>query len=261
MINNPPTMNKPMIKAEGLHKRFGANEVLKGVSLEMGKGEVIAVIGPSGSGKSTFLRCLNHLESIDAGRIEIEGELLAGPDAAGHCHYAPDQDVRRICRKMGMVFQHFNLFPHMTVLQNIIEAPLTVKGMARDEIIPKAEALLAKVGLSAKRDNYPARLSGGQKQRVAIARALAMEPDIMLFDEPTSALDPELTGEVLRSMRQLADEHMTMLVVTHEMGFAREVAGRVIFMDHGEIVEARPAAEFFASPQHPRSRAFLDNML
>lgn len=249
-----------MIKAQGLHKRFGANEVLKGVSLEMKKGEVIAMIGPSGSGKSTFLRCLNHLETIDAGRIEIEGEVLADTDA-GHCRYAADADLRRICRKMGMVFQHFNLFPHMTVLQNIIEAPLTVKGLSREAIIPRAEALLAKVGLSAKRDAYPGRLSGGQKQRVAIARALAMEPDIMLFDEPTSALDPELTGEVLRTMRELAEEHMTMLVVTHEMGFAREVASRVIFMDQGQIVEERPSAEFFASPEHPRSRAFLDNML
>ncbi len=251
----------PMIRASQIHKRFGHNEVLKGVSLEMAKGEVIAMIGPSGSGKSTFLRCLNHLETIDAGRIEIEGELLADTDAAGHCRYAPEAEVRRICRKTGMVFQHFNLFPHMTVLQNIIEAPITVKGMKREEIIPRAEALLAKVGLSAKRDAYPGRLSGGQKQRVAIARALAMEPDIMLFDEPTSALDPELTGEVLRTMRELADEHMTMLVVTHEMGFAREVASRVIFMDQGLIVEARPSAEFFASPEHPRARAFLDNML
>ncbi|MEN3110194.1 amino acid ABC transporter ATP-binding protein [Uliginosibacterium paludis] len=250
-----------MIRASQIHKRFGHNEVLKGVSLEMAKGEVIAMIGPSGSGKSTFLRCLNHLETIDAGRIEIEGELLADTDAAGHCRYAPEAEVRRICRKTGMVFQHFNLFPHMTVLQNIIEAPITVKGMTRDVIIPRAEALLAKVGLSAKRDAYPGRLSGGQKQRVAIARALAMEPDIMLFDEPTSALDPELTGEVLRTMRELADEHMTMLVVTHEMGFAREVASRVIFMDQGLIVEARPSAEFFASPEHPRARAFLDNML
>jgi len=227
----------------------------------MNKGEVIAVIGPSGSGKSTFLRCLNHLEVINRGHIEIEGEILASTDAAGLCHYAPDADVRRICRKMGMVFQHFNLFPHLTVLQNIIEAPITVKGIKREEIVPVAEELLRKVGLFAKCDAYPARLSGGQKQRVAIARALAMEPDIMLFDEPTSALDPELTGEVLRTMRQLAEEHMTMLVVTHEMGFAREVAGRVIFMDQGEIVEARSAAELFANPEHPRTKAFLDNML
>ncbi|MBS1210564.1 MAG: polar amino acid transporter ATP-binding protein [Proteobacteria bacterium] len=250
-----------MIRAENIHKRFGAVEVLKGVSLTMDKGEVIAVIGPSGSGKSTFLRCLNHLEVINRGHIEIEGEVLASTDSEGLCHYAPETDVRRICRKMGMVFQHFNLFPHLTVLQNIIEAPITVKGMKREEIVPVAEELLRKVGLFAKCDSYPARLSGGQKQRVAIARALAMEPDIMLFDEPTSALDPELTGEVLRTMRQLAEEHMTMLVVTHEMGFAREVAGRVIFMDQGEIVEARPAAELFAKPEHPRTKAFLDNML
>lgn len=250
-----------MLEARELHKRFGHHEVLKGVSLSMDKGEVIAIIGPSGSGKSTFLRCLNHLESIDRGRIAIEGELLVDTDSTGHARYVAEPEVRRLCRKMGMVFQHFNLFPHLTVLQNIIEAPITVKGMKRDEIVPRAEELLAKVGLSAKRDNYPARLSGGQKQRVAIARALAMEPDIMLFDEPTSALDPELTGEVLRTMRELAEEHMTMVVVTHEMGFAREVANRVIFMDQGEIVEERPAREFFADPRHPRARAFLDNML
>ncbi|NMG76121.1 amino acid ABC transporter ATP-binding protein [Aromatoleum diolicum] len=250
-----------MIHAENIHKRFGAVAVLKGVSLQMRKGEVIAVIGPSGSGKSTFLRCLNHLETIDQGRIDIEGETMVTTSAEGACHYVPDAEVRRICRKMGMVFQQFNLFPHLTVLQNIIEAPITVKGMRREAIIPKAEELLRKVGLLEKRDSYPSRLSGGQKQRVAIARALAMEPDIMLFDEPTSALDPELTGEVLRTMRQLADEHMTMLVVTHEMAFAREVASRVVFMDHGEIIEARPAAEFFATPEHPRTRAFLENVL
>ncbi|TAH47685.1 MAG: amino acid ABC transporter ATP-binding protein [Betaproteobacteria bacterium] len=250
-----------MILADGIRKRFGAHEVLKGVSLTLAKGEVVAVIGPSGSGKSTFLRCLNHLETIDAGRIVIEGEVLADSDSHGRARYAPDADVRRICRRMGMVFQHFNLFPHLTVLQNVVEAPITVKGMKRDAILPGAEALLKKVGLYDKRDAYPARLSGGQKQRVAIARALAMEPDIMLFDEPTSALDPELTGEVLRTMRQLADEHMTMLVVTHEMGFAREVASRVVFMDGGELIESRPAGEFFANPQHPRTRAFLDSML
>ena len=257
----PETFSSAMIDAQGLCKRFGSLQVLKNVSLRLDKGEVVAIIGPSGSGKSTFLRCLNHLETIDKGRIAIEGETLAATNAQGHCSYAPEREVRRICRKMGMVFQHFNLFPHLTVLQNIIEAPMVVKGLSAAAITPKAEALLAKVGLSDKAGSYPARLSGGQKQRVAIARALAMEPDIMLFDEPTSALDPELTGEVLRTMRQLADERMTMLVVTHEMGFAREVAKRVIFMDHGEIVEERPAAEFFASPAHARSRAFLDNML
>jgi len=254
-------MTSPMILAEGIRKRFGGNEVLKGMSLTLAKGEVVAVIGPSGSGKSTLLRCLNHLETIDAGRIVIEGDVLADNDAHGHARYVTDAEVRRICRRMGMVFQHFNLFPHLTVLQNVIEAPITVKGMKREAILPKAEELLKKVGLFDKRDAYPSRLSGGQKQRVAIARALAMEPDIMLFDEPTSALDPELTGEVLRTMRQLADEHMTMLVVTHEMGFAREVASRVVFMDGGELIESRPAAAFFASPEHPRTRAFLDSML
>jgi polar amino acid transport system ATP-binding protein len=254
-------MSDPMIRAVDVHKHFGPVEVLKGVSLEVGKGEVIAIIGPSGSGKSTFLRCLIHLETVHRGSIEIEGETLVITDADGHCRYVPDVAIRRICGKMGMVFQHFNLFPHLTVLQNIIEAPITVKGLRCEDIVPKAEALLKKVGLFEKRDSYPSRLSGGQKQRVAIARALAMEPDIMLFDEPTSALDPELTGEVLRTMRGLAEEHMTMVVVTHEMAFAREVAGRVIFMDEGNIVEARPARELFASPGHPRTLAFLENML
>ena len=250
-----------MIRAQGVHKRFGALEVLKGVSLEVAKGEVIAVIGPSGSGKSTFLRCLNHLETIDRGRVEIEGDALVSTDESGVCRYVAEPEIRRICGRMGMVFQHFNLFPHLSVLDNIVEAPITVKGLAREAILPKAELLLAKVGLLDKRNVYPSHLSGGQKQRVAIARALAMEPDIMLFDEPTSALDPELTGEVLRTIRELAEEHMTMLVVTHEMAFAREVASRVVFMDGGEIVESRPARELFASPEHPRTRAFLENML
>ncbi len=250
-------MNSPMIRAVDVHKRFGTVEVLKGVSLDVNKGEVIAVIGPSGSGKSTFLRCLIHLETIHRGSIEIEGEALVNTDAQGHCQYVPPPDISRVCRKMGMVFQHFNLFPHLTVLQNLIEAPMTVKGLRPDEITPKADTLLRKVGLFDKRDSYPSRLSGGQKQRVAIARALAMEPDIMLFDEPTSALDPELTGEVLSTMRELAEERMTMIVVTHEMAFAREVAGRVIFMDGGVVVEARPARELFAAPEHPRTRAFL----
>ena len=261
MTDATPALTSPMIVAEDVYKRFGSNEVLKGVSLSMAKGEVIAVIGPSGSGKSTFLRCLNHLETIDAGRIDIEGDTLVANNAQGQARYVAEVEVRRICARMGMVFQHFNLFPHLTVLENILAAPLTVKGMKRNEILPKAEALLRKVGLLDKRDAYPSRLSGGQKQRVAIARALAMEPDIMLFDEPTSALDPELTGEVLRTIRQLADEHMTMLVVTHEMGFAREVATRVAFMDGGELIESRPAAAFFAQPEHPRTRAFLESML
>jgi polar amino acid transport system ATP-binding protein len=253
--------NDPMVRAVDIHKRFGPIDVLKGVSLEVGKGEVIAIIGPSGSGKSTLLRCLIHLESVQRGTIVIEGETLVETDADGHCRYAPETEIRRIRGKMGMVFQHFNLFPHLTVWQNVIEAPLTVKGLRREEIAPKADALLKKVGLFDKRDSYPSRLSGGQKQRVAIARALAMEPDILLFDEPTSALDPELTGEVLRTMRGLAEERMTMVVVTHEMGFAREVASRVIFMDEGHIVETRPARELFAAPAHPRTRAFLESML
>ena len=257
----PSTTPDVMISAKDIHKAFGGNEVLRGVSLELLRGEVVAVIGPSGSGKSTFLRCLNHLETIDRGRIQIEGEVLAQNDASGKAQYVPEAQIRQIGRKMGMVFQSFNLFPHLTVLENLIEAPMLVKKMKREEIVPKAESLLAKVGLSAKRDAYPNRLSGGQKQRVAIARALCMDPDIMLFDEPTSALDPELTGEVLRTMRELADEHMTMLVVTHEMGFAREVANRVIFMDGGHIVEQGPSAAFFANPQHERTKAFLHNML
>ncbi|ANY63893.1 amino acid ABC transporter ATP-binding protein [Comamonas aquatica] len=250
-----------MISAQGIHKAFGGVEVLRGVSLDLLRGEVVAVIGPSGSGKSTFLRCLNHLETIDRGTIVVEGETLARNDDAGKAHYAPEAQIRQIGRKMGMVFQSFNLFPHLSVLENIIEAPMLVKKLKREQIVPKAEALLKKVGLLEKRDAYPNRLSGGQKQRVAIARALAMDPDIMLFDEPTSALDPELTGEVLRTMRELANEHMTMLVVTHEMGFAREVANRVIFMDGGAIVEQAPAEAFFANPQHERTQAFLQNML
>ena len=250
-----------MIQATGLHKHFGALHVLQGVDLTVQRGEVVAVLGPSGSGKSTLLRCLNHLETIDRGSIRIAGDTLGSADAAGAARYVTDSEVRRVCRHTGMVFQHFNLFPHLTVLQNLIEAPITVKKLPRVQAVPLAEALLAKVGLADKRDAYPNRLSGGQKQRVAIARALAMQPDILLFDEPTSALDPELTGEVLRTMRALAEERMTMLVVTHEMAFAREVAHRVVFMDEGRIVEDRPARDFFAAPRHERARAFLQHML
>lgn len=250
-----------IIEAYDIYKRFQSLEVLKGVSLTVEKGEVVAVIGPSGSGKSTFLRCLNHLETVERGSIKIGGELLVSPGADGRSRYVSDAGVRRICGKMGMVFQQFNLFPHLTVLENLIEAPVMVQRVKPEIIIPEAEALLRKVGLAEKRDNYPSRLSGGQKQRVAIARALAMKPDIMLFDEPTSALDPELTGEVLKAMRQLAEEHMTMLVVTHEMAFAREVANRVIFMDNGEIVEEATPEVIFTSPAHPRTRAFLERML
>ncbi|MYZ53562.1 amino acid ABC transporter ATP-binding protein [Malikia spinosa] len=250
-----------MIRAIDLHKRFGELIVLRGVSFEVARGEVVAVIGPSGSGKSTLLRCLIHLETIERGAIEIQGRPLVSTDAHGHCHYQPDAEIRQLCGRMGMVFQHFNLFPHLTVLQNLIEAPVTVKGLSRDAVLPLAEELLRKVGLFDKRDSYPSRLSGGQKQRVAIARALAMQPDILLFDEPTSALDPELTGEVLRTMRALAEEHMTMVVVTHEMGFAREVASRVVFMDGGQVVEAGTPQQLFGAPQQPRTRAFLANLL
>ena len=251
-----------MIVARDLCKRFGPLVVLDGVSMQIDRGEVIALIGPSGSGKSTFLRCLNHLEIVDSGEITIAGETMVRTDADGRARYVPDAEIRRMVgRRMGMVFQHFNLFPHFTVLENLIEAPITVKGVKREAIVPRAEALLDKVGLLDKRDAYPGRLSGGQKQRVAIARALAMEPDILLFDEPTSALDPELTGEVLRTMRQLAQEHMTMLVVTHEMAFAREVAHRVCFMDQGRIVEERAARAFFDDPHHERARAFLEHVL
>ena len=230
---------------------YGDYHALVDVNETIASGEVVVVCGPSGSGKSTLIRTINRLEEIQGGSI-----LLNGQDV-----HDPKLDVNMLRAGIGFVFQQFNLFPHLTVLENIIEAPMIVKGMSRDQIMPKAQELLRKVGLSEKADAYPARLSGGQKQRVAIARALAMEPDIMLFDEPTSALDPELTGEVLRTMRELAEEHMTMLVVTHEMGFAREVANRVIFMDGGHIVEQGPSEAFFAAPKHERTKAFLHNML
>lgn len=248
----------PMIRMRGIRKTFQSLAVLKGIDLDVARGEVLAIIGPSGSGKSTLLRCLNRLETINGGSIEIEGRCLAREEN-GAVVYA--KDAKDICAKMGMVFQHFNLFPHMTVLENLIEAPVQVKKMRPEEILPTARALLEKVGLREKADAYPSRLSGGQKQRVAIARALAMHPDIMLFDEPTSALDPELTGEVLKAMRQLAEERMTMIVVTHEMNFAREVAHRVLFMADGNIVEEGAPREFFAHPKHERTQAFLKNML
>lgn len=249
-----------MIKAEGIRKSFKTTEVLKGIDLTVERGEVIAIIGTSGSGKSTFLRSLNRLEMISGGSVTIEGEQLAHEEN-GRVVYASEMDARRICSKMGMVFQQFNLFPHMTVMENLIEAPMVVKKMKREEIMPIAEALLAKVGLSAKADSYPSQLSGGQKQRVAIARALAMSPDIMLFDEPTSALDPELTVEVLKTIRNLAKEKMTMIIVTHEMAFAREVANRVLFFDSGQIVEQGRPEEIFNNPKHERTKAFLNSML
>ena len=251
-----------MLRMTGICKSFGGLEVLRGIDLSLTRGEVLAIIGPSGSGKSTLLRCINKLETIDRGNITIRGEKLCRTNPGGTtATYASTNDVRRILMSTGMVFQQFNLFPHMTVIENLIEAPCHVKGMKRDEILPYARELLAKVGLVGREDYYPSQLSGGQQQRVAIARALAMRPDIMLFDEPTSALDPELTGEVLRTMRALAAERMTMIVVTHEMAFAREAATDIIFMENGVIVEQGPPAEFFSAPREERTREFLRNML
>ncbi|MDD4562453.1 MAG: amino acid ABC transporter ATP-binding protein [Syntrophomonadaceae bacterium] len=250
-----------ILQARDIHKKFDSLKVLKGVSLQVEKGEVIAIIGPSGSGKSTFLRCLNHLETIDRGEIKIEGEFMVrnGPD--GYALYSTDKEIDQIRHKMGMVFQNFNLFPHKSVLKNLTMAPILVKQVDKVEAENKAWQLLEKVGLSDKANNYPFELSGGQQQRVAIARALSMEPDIMCFDEPTSALDPELTGEVLQVMKDLALEHMTMIVVTHEIGFAREVANRVIFMDEGLIVEEGTAEQVIVNPYHERTRAFLSKVL
>ena len=251
-----------MLRMTGICKSFGGLEVLRGIDLSLTRGEVLAIIGPSGSGKSTLLRCINKLETIDRGNITIRGEKLCWTNPDGTtATYASTNDVRRILMSTGMVFQQFNLFPHMTVIENLIEAPCHVKGMKRDEILPYARELLAKVGLVGREDYYPSQLSGGQQQRVAIARALAMKPDIMLFDEPTSALDPELTGEVLRTMRALAAERMTMIVVTHEMAFAREAATDIIFMEDGVIVEQGPPAEFFSAPREERTKEFLRNML
>lgn len=248
------------IKATNIWKKFNNLEVLKGIDLEVNEGEVVAVIGPSGGGKSTLLRCLNKLETIDKGSITIDGEKLCR-ETSGGTEYVKNNDVRRIACKMGMVFQQFNLFPHMTVLENLIEAPVNVQKRDKAEVIKEAEVLLAKVGLSEKRDVYPRKLSGGQQQRVAIARALAMKPAIMLFDEPTSSLDPELTGEVLRTMRELADEKMTMVVVTHEMGFAREVATKVVFMADGHVQEQGSPEEIFVNPKNERLKSFLKVIL
>lgn len=248
------------IKATNIWKKFNNLEVLKGIDLKVNEGEVVAVIGPSGGGKSTLLRCLNKLETIDKGSITIDGEELCR-ETSGGTEYVKNNDVRRIACKMGMVFQQFNLFPHMTVLENLIEAPVNVQKRDKAEVIKEAEILLAKVGLSEKRDVYPRKLSGGQQQRVAIARALAMKPAIMLFDEPTSSLDPELTGEVLRTMRELADEKMTMVVVTHEMGFAREVATKVVFMADGHVQEQGSPEEIFVNPKNERLKSFLKVIL
>jgi polar amino acid transport system ATP-binding protein len=253
---------QPVISARDVHKRYHALEVLKGIDLDVAAGEVVVMMGPSGSGKSTFLRCLNHLEKIDRGRIEINGHLIgyrALPD--GRLAEQPDRVVARSRSEIGMVFQRFNLFPHMTVIDNVMEAPIQVRGQSRAVARERAQALLEQVGLVDKAGAYPARLSGGQQQRVAIARALAMDPKVMLFDEPTSALDPELVGEVLDTMKSLARSGMTMVCVTHEVGFAREVADRAVLMDGGVIVEDAPPTRFFGAPQHPRTQQFLSKIL
>ena len=250
-----------MVSAKGVRKRFRRTEVLKGIDLDVRRGEVLCLIGPSGSGKSTFLRCVNHLEQIDDGRIYVDGELIGYAERGDVLHELPERDVCRQRAAIGMVFQRFNLFPHMTALENVVEAPIRVRHDARTDAIGRAQALLARVGLAQKAHAYPAELSGGQQQRVAIARALAMQPKLMLFDEPTSALDPELVGEVLAVMRGLADDGMTMIVVTHEMAFAREAGHRIAFMDDGVIVESGVPRELLAHPAHARTRAFLSRLL
>ncbi|WP_122981997.1 amino acid ABC transporter ATP-binding protein [Actinoplanes teichomyceticus] len=250
-----------MIRAENVHKSFGSLEVLKGVDLTVPQGGVSCVLGPSGSGKSTFLRCINHLEKLNAGRILVDGELVGYRERGGKLHEMNERDIARQRQAIGMVFQRFNLFPHMTVLDNVMEAPCRVKRENRSEVRERALALLDRVGLAAKVDNYPGQLSGGQQQRVAIARALAMRPKVMLFDEPTSALDPELVGEVLEVMKGLARDGMTMVVVTHEIGFAREVADEVVFMDGGVVVEKGPPSEVITNPQQERTKAFLSKVL
>jgi polar amino acid transport system ATP-binding protein len=250
-----------MLKAEAVHKRFGRLAVLSGISLEVGAGEVLCLLGPSGSGKSTFLRCINHLEKIDAGRLWVDGELVGYRQSGDKLYELREGEVARKRAEIGMVFQRFNLFPHMTALENVAEAPVHVKRLPREHALESARALLRRVGLGDKLRAYPAQLSGGQQQRVAIARALAMEPKLMLFDEPTSALDPELVGEVLDAMRGLAQEGMTMIVVTHEVGFAREVGDTAVFMDAGAVVESGPPREVFANPRHERTRTFLSKVL
>jgi len=254
-------MAKTMLRVKDLRKRFNTLEVLKGVGLELNEGEVLVIIGPSGSGKSTLLRCIVRLERVSGGEIVFEDKTMVTTDAADNVRYAPEPEIRAIRRKMGMVFQDFNLFPHLTVTKNLTLAPVRVLGMDKQEAEEKARALLDKVGLADKYDAYPYELSGGQKQRVGIARALAMEPDVLCFDEPTSALDPELTGEVLKVIQALADGGMTMIVVTHEMGFAREAADRVVFMDDGLIVEEGAPGDVLMNPKTQRMQDFLAQVL
>jgi polar amino acid transport system ATP-binding protein len=249
-----------MVDAAGIRKRFGTHVVLKDVSLAVRRGEVVCIIGPSGSGKSTLLRCLNRLEEIEAGRIVIDGELLGYREIDGRLHALPERVICRQRAAIGMVFQRFNLFPHLTALENVIEALVVVKKTPRQDATARGRALLGRVGLDDKALHYPSMLSGGQQQRVAIARALAMDPKLMLFDEPTSALDPELVGEVLTVMRELVRAGMTMVVVTHEMAFARDVADRVVFMEAGTIIEEGPPGVLFATPRQDRTRAFLSRV-
>jgi len=251
----------PLVKAVGVEKRFGDFQALRGIDAEVHEGEVVCILGPSGSGKSTFLRCINQLEGIDGGALWVEGQLVGYRRSGNNLHQLSDKEIARQRRSIGMVFQRFNLFEHMSVLDNIIEGPVRVLKGSRAEAVKTAEELLARVGLAGKAGSYPSELSGGQQQRVAIARALAMKPTLMLFDEPTSALDPELVGEVLNVMRSLAETGMTMVVVTHEIGFAREVADRVIFMDGGQVVEEGTPQAVFTSPQHKRTRDFLSAVL
>ncbi|MDO5668972.1 MAG: amino acid ABC transporter ATP-binding protein [Corynebacterium sp.] len=253
-------MSELMIDAQQVCKSFGSLEVLKGIDLQVRHGEVACLIGPSGSGKSTFLRCVNHLEKVTAGRLYVDGDLIGYRERDGVLYEISEKEAARQRADIGMVFQQFNLFPHRTVLDNIIEAPVHVKGTPVATAKKRALELLEQVGLAHKANAYPLQLSGGQQQRVAIARAVAMDPKLMLFDEPTSALDPELVGEVLRVMRELADDGMTMLVVTHEMGFAREVADTVVFMDGGRVIEAGTPAEVLDNPQEGRTRAFLSSL-
>ncbi len=252
--------DQALVHAVNVTKAFHGTEVLKGIDMDVHRGEVVVLCGPSGSGKTTFLRCINQLETIDGGRIFVDGDLMGYEDRGGTLHRLPDKRIAAQRRDIGMCFQRFNLFPHKTVLANIVEAPRQVKGTSRREAEAKAHELLEQVGLADKPSAYPAQLSGGQQQRVAIARALAMDPKLMLFDEPTSALDPELVGEVLKVMRDLAKGGMTMIVVTHEMGFAREVADRVVFIDGGVVIEHGPPNQCLLNPQHPRTRAFLSRM-
>ncbi len=250
-----------MVRAEGVRKHFGRHEVLRGIDLEVRTGEVMCMIGPSGSGKSTFLRCINHLEKVDGGRLSVDGHLVGYREQGGKLYELRDREVCQRRAEVGMVFQHFNLFPHMTALENVTIGPVRVKREPKAEAEARARQLLARVGLANRVGAYPRQLSGGQQQRVAIARALAMQPKLMLFDEPTSALDPELVGEVLDVMRSLAEEGLTMLVVTHEMGFAREVGDSLVFMDQGVIVESGPPREVLSNPRQERTQAFLSRIL